>query len=215
MSSRAWLYAAPLSLLLLSTDVVRAADCTAWQSDYALSANLTLSDTPLGAGDGVYAIGPGEMTLRFEDKGGKPGGKVQMLAYKMRDHFVVKTRALFFTTTVKTRTNTRATPVGGIAAAGKLSGQRLDWSSKVRGYRTDGYLVCEGTLCGKFGAPPAGRSELHIGPNDVQFSSLTFSADLKRFTMPSTFVSKTKMPKQTAHVELKGREVARRSVACQ
>jgi hypothetical protein len=215
MSPRSWFFGAPLLSLLLSADVTRAADCTAWQHDYALSAKLTLSDTPLGAGDGVYAIGPGEMTLRFEDRSGKPGGRAQMLAYKMRDYFEVKTRALFFTTTVTTRTHTRATPVGGVAAEGKLSGRRLDWTSKVRGYRTDGYLICEGALCGKFGAPPAGRSELHIGPNDVQFSGLSFSADLKRLTMPSTFVSKTKSPKQTAHVELSGREVRRRAVACQ
>jgi hypothetical protein len=137
-----------------------------------------------------------------------------MLAYKMRDHFEVQSRALFWTTTVKTRTETRATPVGGAAAEGALVGRNLQWTSKVRGYRTDGYIVCEGSLCGKFGAPPPGRSELHIGPNDVQFSTLETSPDLKRFSMPSTFVSKTKTPQQTAHIRLKGRELRRQVVAC-
>jgi hypothetical protein len=212
MRALAWL--PTLAVVMLSADVTPAADCKAWQIDYTLAATLTLSDTPMGAGDGEYAIGPGQMTLRFEDKGGKPGGRAQMLAYKMRDHFTVVSRALFLKTTVTTDARTRVTPVAGVAAEGRLEGGRLDWTTKVRGYRTDGYLTCEGALCGKFGAPPAGRSELRIGPGDVQFSALQLSADLKRFTMPSTFVAKTKTPKQTAHVELRGREARRRAIAC-
>lgn len=205
------------SLAALGVTTALAADaaptCPAWQIDYTLAAMLYLSDTPMGAGDGAYNIGPGSMRLRFSDVGGKPGGKAQMLAYQMRDHFTVETHTLFWTTKVVTRAQTRATPdSSGVVARGALASNTLKWASKVRGYRTDGTLTCEGSLCGKFGAPPAGTSELHVGPNDVQFSSLTFSSDLKRLEMPRTFVSKTKMPKQTAHVMLKGRETARRKV---
>lgn len=203
-----WRYIAPVLFAAAVADAAPT-DNGCWQVDYGLSAKLHLSDTPMGAGDGTYAIGPGRMVLQFADSGGKPGGKTALLDYRMRDHFVVKSRALFWTTTVTTRAQTKAA-----SAHGTLTGQILAWTTKVRGYRTDGTLTCEGSLCGKFGAPPAGTSELHIGPNDVQFRPLTFSSDLRRFTMPKTFVAKTKMPKQTAHVEVSGRELTRRRAAC-
>jgi hypothetical protein len=206
------------TLALAAPDDGRPADakaCSAWRLRYALSATLHLSETPMGAGDGTYAIGPGEMVLVFDDLGGKPGGSVRMTSYKMRDHFVVSTRALFLTTTVTTRTNTRATPnAKGIVAQGTLGGEVMSFGTKVSGYRTDGTLTCKGALCGTFGAPPAGTSELHIGPNDVQFKPLTFSRDLKRLSMPKTFVSKTSSPKQVAHVQLRGREVTRGQTGC-
>lgn len=185
--------------------------CAAWELDYALRANLKLTDTPLGQGDGVVQIGPGRVVLRFEDKGGTPGGAVKMLRYEMRDHFTVKTRTLFWNTTVTNDTKTRATPdEKGVAASGTLAKRELAWSSPVRGYRVDGQITCNGAMCGKFGAPPPGTTEIHIGPNPVQFSSFSFSPDLKKLGMPYTFVTKTKVPKQTSYIELKGVE-ARRS----
>lgn len=187
-----------------------AAACTGWEIEYVLAANLELSDTPLGQGDGVYPIGPGRVVLRFEDRDGQPGGVAAMTSYEMREHFTVTSRALLWTTTVVTDTQTRATPDGaGIVARGVLSRRTLAWSTPVAGYRTDGTLTCEGTLCGKFGAPPPGRSELHIGPGPVQFRSFDLARDLKTFTMASTYVAKTDVPKQTAHVALSGREVRR------
>ncbi|MBK8995728.1 MAG: hypothetical protein IPM35_08270 [Myxococcales bacterium] len=184
--------------------------CGSWEIEYALRANLKLTDTPLGQGDGVVQIGPGRVVLRFEDRGGSPGGAVQMRRYEMRDHFTVKTRTLFWNTVVENDTKTRATPDDkGVAASGVMNKQELVWSTPVRGYRVDGKITCTGSLCGKFGAPPAGTTEIHIGPNPVQFSSFGFGPDLKRLTMPYTFVTKTKMPKQTSYVELKGNEVRR------
>ncbi len=184
--------------------------CGSWEIEYALRANLKLTDTPLGQGDGVVQIGPGRVVLRFQDSDGKPGGAVQMRRYEMRDHFTVKTRTLFWNTVVENDTKTQATPDGsGVAAAGTLSKNQIAWSTPVRGYRVDGKITCTGAMCGKFGAPPPGTTEIHIGPNPVQFSAFTFSPDLKRLGMPYTFVTKTKMPKQTSYVELKGHEVKR------
>lgn len=187
--------------------------CAAWDIEYALSANLRLTETPMGKGDGTYKIGPGSTVLRFDDVGGKPGGAVKMLSYSMREAFTLKAKALFFTTTVTVDSRTRTTPnAAGVVAEGGLAEGNVVWSSKVRGYRTDGTLTCDGSLCGSFGAPPPGTSALHIPPNDVQFRPFAMSNELKRLVMPSTFVAKTKMPQQTAFIALTGNEVKRTCV---
>jgi hypothetical protein len=187
--------------------------CTAWDVDYVLAAKLQLTDTPLGQGDGSYDIGPGSVKLRFDDRDGSPGGAVRMLSYNMKEFFVIKSKALFWTTTVTTDTQTRATPAScGYAAEGALADSKIKWSTKVNGYRTDGTLTCEGSLCGKFGAPPPGKSELHIGPNQVAFNPFVFTPDMKTLTMARTWVSKTDSPKQTAYIALSGRETRRTCV---
>lgn len=187
--------------------------CDAWDVTYKLNANLELRDTPMGQGDGVFRIGPGQVVLRFENKGGQPGGGVRMRSYRMRDYFTIKTKTLFWSTTVVNRTKTRGTPDKcGNVAKGKLYGDKLRWQTKVRGYRTDGYLTCEGSLCGKFGAPPPGRTDLHIGPNDVPFNPFSFRDGKKVITMARTFVTKTDMPKQTGYITLAGREISRACV---
>jgi hypothetical protein len=149
--------------------------------------------------------------LRFDDVGGKPGGNVKMLSYTMREAFTIKTKALFFTTTVVVDSRTRIAP-DVAPAEGKLAEGKVVWSSKARGYRTDGKLTCDGSLCGSFGAPPPGTSALHLPPTDVQYSPFVMSPDLSRFTMQNTFVSKSKMPQQTAFIALSSREVKRTCV---
>lgn len=186
--------------------------CAGWDVEYSLAANLELKDTPMGEGDGVYKIGPGQTVLRFEDRGGKPGGAVKMLSYSMREHFRIVSKTLFWTTTVTTDTRTTTTPENGGVSEGALAERTLRWSKPLHDYRTDGSLTCDGSLCGKFGAPPSGTSELHIGPNQVDFSPFVFAADMKTFTMARTFVTKTDMPKQTAYLALAGREMKRTCV---
>ncbi len=182
----------------------------AWEIEYNLSANLKLTETPMGEGNGIYPIGPGKVVLRFENQGGQPGGDVKMLQYAMRESFTIKAKTLAWTTTVITETNTRATPNAcSIAAEGTLDNHTLRWRTPVSGYRTDGTLTCSGSLCGKFGAPPAGKTPLHIGPGPVQFSAFVFGPDMQTFTMATTHVTKTTMPKQTGEVALAGREVRR------
>lgn len=189
------------------------APCEAFEIEYTLAANLRLEDTPMGEGDGVYKIGPGSVTLRFENREGQPGGSVKMLSYAMREYFEVVSKKLFFKTTVLTDTRTAATPDKcAIASEGVLTDRTLRWVKVVRGYRTDGTLTCTGSMCGKLGAPPPGTSELHIGPGPVVFSPFVFSADMQTFTMASTYVAKTTMPKQTAYVSLAGRETKRSCV---
>jgi hypothetical protein len=164
----------------------------------------------MGQGDGNYVIGPGRTVLRFDDRDGQPGGKVSMLSYEMREHFTIKSKTLLWNTTVLTEADTRGTPdaCGGVAD-GALTGASVAWSTPIRGYRTDGTITCDGSLCGMFGAPPPGKSELHIGPGPVDFKPFAFVRDMSTFTMANTFVSKTEMPKQTAYVALSGREMKR------
>ena len=189
------------------------APCDAWDVDYILAANLKLEDTPMGEGDGVYKIGPGRVTLRFEDRGGQPGGKVKMLAYAMKEHFQIVSKTLFWTTSVTTDTNTGVTSDRcSVVAEGVLADHQLRWNKPLHGYRTDGTLTCDGSLCGKFGAPPAGTSALHIPPHDVAFAPFVYGADMKTFTMPFTFVSKSDMPKQTGSLALAARETKRACV---
>ena len=183
-----------------------------WQIEYALAAKLALTETPMGEGDGSYTIGPGTVVLRYEDRNGAPGGAVQMLSYAMRESFVVKSKTLFWSTTVVTKTNTAATPDQcGIAARGALdpATRNIRWKTPIRGYHTDGTLTCAGSMCGKFGAPPRGEMQLHIGPSDVPFGPFVLAPDMKTFTMGWTHVSKTSMPKQSAAVTIGGRETKR------
>lgn len=136
-----------------------------------------------------------------------------MLTYSMREYFVINAKTLFWTTSVTTDTRTAATPNGcSIAAEGQLAARILSWRTPVRGYHTDGMLTCTGSLCGKFGAPPPGQSELHIPPAPVLFSSFELSADAKTFTMAPTQVGKTEQPKQTSFLGLAGREARRTCV---
>jgi hypothetical protein len=190
-----------------------AAPCDAWDIEYTLAAKVHLSDTPMGAGDGVYPIGPGSTVLRFANVQGQPGGAVRMRSYAMRERFEIESHAVFWTTHVLTDTRTTTTPDAcGDVAKGQVEGQRIRWITRLSGYRTDGTLNCDGSLCGKFGAPPAGNSELHIPPHAVAFNPFELAPDMKTFTMPATFVAKTDAPKQTAHVAISGREVKRACV---
>ncbi len=80
---------APASAFALSTlgaallaftgaTAARAGECEAWEVEYSLAADVQLSDTLMGAGDGVHHIGPGKVVLRFDDQHGHPGGHAVM-----------------------------------------------------------------------------------------------------------------------------------------
>jgi hypothetical protein len=187
--------------------------CDGWDIEYTLSGRLALTDTPMKQGDGIYSVGPGTLVLRFDNRDGHPGDRVRMLSYVMKQALTVVSRALFFTTTVVTDSTTRAAPDPcSVAAEGALEGGTLTWNGPMHGFRSDGTMNCTGSLCGKFGAPRAGQSALHIGPSAVTFQPFQFGVDRKTFTMASSFVSRTENPQQTAHLALSGRETRRTCV---
>jgi hypothetical protein len=184
-----------------------------WEIEYDLTGQVQITDTLMSAGDGTYSIGPGSARLRFEDQGGHPGGDAKLLDYKMRENVTVKTKALAWTTTVTTDSNSSATPDQcSIAAEGTLDGQTLRWRTPVRGMHTDGKLTCTGYFCGTFGAPRAGQSELHIASRPMWFSPFAFAPDLKTLTMPMTHASKTSSPKHSSAITFSGRETRRACV---
>jgi hypothetical protein len=189
------------------------APCAGWQIEYLLHARVKISDTTLGAGDGLFPNGPGKLVLRFEDRGGQPGGKVKLSEYEMKDDFTVVSHALLWQASVTADAVTRTTPDScGVVAQGVLEGRSLRWSGTWSGMRTDGSLICSGALCGKFGAPPAGRSALHIAPHPVSFTPFEYAPDLKSFHTGYSLVSQQTSPSQTSRIALSGREVQRSCV---
>ena len=183
--------------------------CAAWDVVYSAAGSLQLSDTPMGAGNGTYPVGPGKIVLRLDPR----GGHAALLSFEMPERFGIESKKLFWTTHVDTNATARAVPDGpgacGRVAEGAMQGHSLAWATKANGFHTDGTLACKGSLCGRFGAPPPGTSSLHIGPSDVQLAPFEFSADGKTFTMASTFVSRTEDPKQSARLAFSAREVSR------
>lgn len=186
------------------------ATCSAWDVEYALNGNLKITDTPMGAGDGVYPVGPGRVVIRFEDKGGQPGGHAKLTAYTMHEHVTVTSKVLLFSATVVTDTQSKMTDA--VATEGNLADHTLTWGAPVRTYRSDGTLNCEGNACGKFGAPPAGTSEVHMGPRTVQLAPFKFGPDFKTFSMDYTMTSQADSPKQTTYSAISGREQKRTCV---
>jgi hypothetical protein len=182
--------------------------CDAWQVEYALAANLTLADTPHGQGNGTFSIGPGRVVLLFSGPGQQ---QAQLLGYSMQEHFSLTPSTVFGSAEIDVDLTTRTAEGCGVAY-GVRSGNTIQWSSRVRGYRSDGTTTCAGALCGKFGAPREGQNPWLLRPQDVQFGTFTFSADGSTFTMPTTFVEASKNPQQTAYVALSGREVRRTCV---
>ncbi len=182
--------------------------CDALQIEYDVAANLTLTDTPHGSGNGTYRVGPGRVVLLFPQGLGPGPRPVQLLGYSMQEHFAVRPSSVIGSADIDVNLLTQSAQGCGVAT-GVLEGNTIRWTSHVRDYRSDGTTHCEGGLCGKFGAPKEGTNPWRLKPQEVPFGAFTFSPDGKTFTMPSTFVETSKDPQQTAHVALAGREARR------
>jgi hypothetical protein len=183
-------------------------DCRVVDVQYDLSANLKITDTAMGAGDGVHRIGPGKVVLRFDDRHGERHAR--LLVYDLRQNFTVVAKALLWTTRVSTDIQMRASlaPSSSVVE-GTLGGNTLRWAGRASGVRSDGTLTCEGSMCGKFGAPPAGISEIHTGPSSITLKPFEFAADMRTFTMPFAVVSESDVPRERTLVSMAGREVRR------
>jgi hypothetical protein len=197
------------ALVTLSRAEARAEGCAVWDATYTLSGVLRISDTQMGAGDGAHRVGPGALVLRFFVE--RPEPHVELRAFDLREHFAIMPRAVFFSATVFTDAIAKATPDDdGVIARGVLAttpaGPTLRWSSPVRAYRSDGVLSCEGSLCGKFGAPAPGRSATHTPPHAVRFESFRFGGSGLTFEMMGySVVSEEASPRQKTSLHLEGR----------
>ena len=199
-----------------STGEATPSNCDATDVEYAVAANLRVTGTLMGAGDGEYRIGPGRIVLRFDHDPNllsRSPSSVRMMAYDMSEKFQVVSKVVFFTTKVLTDIRSHATPdARSVVAEGVLTERTLRWTNVVGSFRSDGTLSCEGFFCGKFGAAPAGTSQFHMGPSKMSFSPFEFSADMKTFSMQSTLDSKTEDPQQESYVALAAREMRRACV---
>src|ERR1019366_269479 len=116
--------------------------CSGWDVEYALNGQLKLTDTMLGAADGVYPIGPGQAVIHFDDRGGQPGGHAKLTSYSIHEHVSITSRAVFLSATVVPDTNSRAAPEGnGVITEGNLADHTLTWSGPVRSFKTDGTMT--------------------------------------------------------------------------
>jgi hypothetical protein len=185
------------------------ASCAVTDVQYDVAANLLITDTTMGAGNGEHRIGPGKVVLRFDNRSGDHA--VRLLTYDLQEHFTVIAKSLLWAAHVSTSVEMRAGGAGTVAD-GSLTGRVLHWNGQLKGVRSDGTLACEGSMCGKFGAPPAGSTELHAGPASFELKPFEFSPDMKTFAMPYTVVSKSDSPKQVTLVALSGREMNRACV---
>jgi len=191
-------------------------DCEVWEVDYALvdGTRLRISDTFMKAGDGTYDVGPGKVKIRFQDAGGKPGpGTAELLQLKVVTKFTVVSNVVGMKTKVETDAVSRNTPGKcGVIAKGKLEGNKVSWLGPAHGYRSDGTLHCEGTMCGKMGAPPRGASPVKIGPYPVNYQAFLFGDGVKKLLMPFAEVARSDKPKQVTHLQLVGVETRRECV---
>ncbi|HEY3820602.1 MAG TPA: hypothetical protein VGL81_25725 [Polyangiaceae bacterium] len=187
--------------------------CSGWDVEYALNGQLKLADTMMGAADGVYPIGPGKAVIHFDDRSGQPGGQAKLTSYAIHEHVSVTSKALFLSATVVTDTNSRAAPDGnGVIAVGTLTDHTLSWASPVKAFKTDGTMTCDGSLCGKFGAPSPGSTDVHIGPRSFQPPPFQFGPDMKTFSMGFVQTAHADSPKQTTFEAVAGRETKRTCV---
>ena len=153
-----WAAAGALALALAPKGYAEEArPSCAWEIQYRIAESLEITDTLMGQGDGVFPAGPGTVVLRWDDRDGKPGGHVKMVAFSVREIVTVKSKVVAWTTTVTSDTTTMATPDRcSVAAEGTFDGERtVRWSTPVRGVRTDGTLACSGDN----GAPLGVRNE--------------------------------------------------------
>ena len=184
--------------------------CNTWEVEYTLAANVELSDTAMGAGDGVHSIGPGDLVLHFANVGGQPGGDVKLMKYDMTDQFTVNAKVMGIGTTVTNDTHTKSTPnVCGVSAQGTLSGTMLRWSTLWNGIHTDGHVTCSGNMCGHMGAPPSGQSAVHTPAHPANFKSFQYAPDMKTFHMDYSVTAKSTNPSQTSRITFNGRETRR------
>ena len=116
--------------------------CSVYDATYKVDASLRITETPMGAGDGVHSIGPGTLVLRIDER----KSHAELIAFDLKEHFAISPQAVLWSATVVTDASMHTRPDGGgAAAAGTLANGTLRWVGPVRGYRTDGALQCDGS----------------------------------------------------------------------
>ncbi len=202
----------PVAILpaLASADDVSTQPCNTWEVEYTLAAQVELSDTMMGAGDGVHSIGPGKLVLHFDNVNNAPGGNVKVMTYDMTDQFTVDAKVMGVGTHIVNDTHTQTTPnICGVAATGALGDRIVHWQGVWNGIHTDGHVTCSGSMCGRFGGPPSGQSDVHTPAHPAAFKQFEYASDMKTFHMDYSVTAKSTSPSQTSKITFNGRETRR------
>ena len=170
--------------------------CQVWAITYNLDGSeFEISGTPAGgAGDQVNTvqepyddpsnIGPGSLTVHFEDVDGAPGGLATLNAYDMSLQFVVDSVGVAVTTDI----TTSAGPMECGVTAGLVNGTTVAWAPpQIVGLETEGEIVCNGMLC-TIAMFEDGVPVDQSGTSDQTINSFEFNEDFSGFTMESVVV---------------------------
>jgi len=142
-----------------------------WRITYDLTGTeFIITNTPFGAGDGTFDVGPGSLVLDFQNDGGQPGdGPARMVSFDLDIEFTTGSLG----TDVMNDLRAFADYNGeNRATEGALAGGVLSWSEEVP-YRTIGTILCQGSFCGLSGF----TSGETVNVNDFtpfQFNDLDF-----------------------------------------
>jgi hypothetical protein len=194
----------PAAAQLSSTDA--APGCIQRLSQYQINGTLRITDTAMGAGDGTFPVGPGTLVLRVDTQ----AARTTLVRFDLQERFAIRPNAVMWHATLLTDTAARAVPdATGAAASGRwLRDGVLRWDTPLHNYRSDGALTCSGSLCGKFGAPPPGRSELHQASTTIRLEPFRFDRTGQTFQMDFVLVSSSEAPRQRTYLAVAGRRVA-------
>jgi hypothetical protein len=173
---------------------------------YQINGTLRITDTAMGAGDGSFPVGPGTLVLRVDTQ----PARTTLVRFDLQERFVIRPNAVMWHATLVTDTAARAVPdATGVAAIGRWFREGvLQWEAPLHNYRSDGAVTCDGSLCGKFGAPPPGRSELHQVSSAIRLEPFRFDRTGQTFQMDFALVSSSEAPRQRTFLALAGRRMA-------
>lgn len=142
-------------------------DCESYVLTYQLTGTFSITDTPGALGDGVFTVGPGELSLRLTPTGQDGEADARLLSYQMPQYFVVNAPGAVTTN----ESEAKAGPDECGLAQGQLSGNTVSWAACdygptppqgstawgptdvvggpgcVQGYKVNGTVTCAGTFC--------------------------------------------------------------------
>lgn len=177
-----------------------------WDLRYRLGVGtrFRISQTTLGAGDGVRELGPGTLVVRLLDSGGRPGpGRAELRELAITTRFSVGVGMLGLRADVETRARSWHDGKAPFAV-GHFDGKRVRWSGPAQRYTARGTAECAGLLCGRFGAPPAGPSPVGTPPHAVNYADFVFTPEQRTLTSDYVKVSESASPRQLTELRLAG-----------
>ena len=145
---------------------------------------LVLREVPL-VSDFDETVGPGTVTIRYEDVDGAPGGRALMEAYELDYVFVTNVNVVIASGAITTDVDTvgQLPPDACGLAAGTLTGNTLTWDGPITQLKSDGTVSCSGSalICdtAEDSFPPGGVIDT-LGAQGVR--PYTFNAQGDGFT---------------------------------